>query len=505
MTRIESLTDLHILGTRGIVAVGWFVSFALALRMAIIGGPATEAFFISALVNIVPTYLAYHKSVDTKVGYSVALMVAVQPALMVYAMQLSPWQIDMHMYFFVGLAMLTVYCSVKPIVLASVLIAAHHLVLSIAASDWVFPQGGGFGRVAIHALAVAMQAGALGVIALSLANLFKAQEAAKAEASRLLEEAETARTEAESARKEAEKALIEADRERDARTKMAEERQIGLQKLTARFEKSVRKVAGSVSQAAHALDTAAETLDTVASQTGSRASEAASAASQSKNTVRDVAATISSLTQSITEIAATAAQQSDLTREAKDCSLKGNSSVSQLADRSQTIGSAAEVISDIAQRTSILALNASIEAARSGATGAGFAVVANEVKLLAAETSKATDSITAILGQVRDGTSDAESSFNGIASSIHELIESARIIQSAVDEQQAAAANIERHALETSAGVDDMARSIEDVSKSAAKTGELSKEVRRSASVLAEQVAALEGATDEFVRVLNAA
>ena len=505
MTKINSLADLQTFGTRGIVLAGWAASLVLAWRMIFFGGPSTDAFIVSVLVNLVPSYFAWRKTIDSTVSYSVALMVAAQPALFVYAMQISPWQIDMHMYFFVGLAMLTVYCSLRPIILASVLIAGHHLVLSLAASDWVFPQGGGFERVLIHALAVVLQAGALGVIAVSLGNLFRAQEASQARSAQLLHEAEVIQAEAEEARRKAEAALREAEDEREARARMRDERRAGLQMLIRQFEKSISSVAGSVSQAAKALDDAATNLDQVASETGNRASEAASAAIQSKTTVRDVAKTISSLTQSMSEIAATAARQSNLTRVAEGCSRQGDQSVSGLADQSNTIGNAADVIAGIAQRTSILALNATIEAARTGAAGAGFAVVAGEVKNLATEASSATDRISAILGEIRLGTTAAESSFAGIASSVKELTEAAQVIQSAVDEQQLAAANIERHAVETSAGVDEMARSIEDVSNSAKKSGELSGEVRRSAGVLVDQVAQLEGATREFVAMLNAA
>ena len=505
MTQIKSLNDLHIAGTRGIVIAAWIASLVLAWRALALGGPSTEALVFSVLANLVPTYFAYTKSTDTKVSYSVAMMVAVQPALFVYALQLSPWQIDMHMYFFVGLAMLAIYCSLRPIILASVLIAGHHLVLSLVSSDWVFPQGGGFERVGIHALAVVLQAGALGVIAESLAKLFHAQEASKARRGRLLKEAEAARAEAEQARAEAEAALQEAGREREARAQLMHERRGDLQRLTRQFEQSVSNVAGSVSQAAKALDAAAETLDHVASETGNRASAAASAAAQSKMTVRDVANTISTLTQSMTGIAAIAAQQSSLANVAEGCSRKGDETVSDLSDSSDTIGFATNAISDIAKRTSILALNATIEAARSGDSGKGFAVVANEVKNLAMEAGKATGQISQILTEIRIGTDEAETSFAGIASSVAELTESARAIQSAVEEQQAAAANIERHAVETSAGVDEMARSIEEVSDSAEKTGALSGEVRRSVSVLVDQVALLEGATQEFVGVLNAA
>jgi methyl-accepting chemotaxis protein len=72
----------------------------------------------------------------------------------------------------------------------------------------------------------------------------------------------------------------------------------------------------------------------------------------------------------------------------------------------QTIAGIASTIEGIAHQTHLLALNAAIEAARSGEAGLGFAVIAKEVKVLAAQTATATKEIASRIFDVRRQTSD---------------------------------------------------------------------------------------------------
>ena len=141
-----------------------------------------------------------------------------------------------------------------------------------------------------------------------------------------------------------------------------------------------------------------------------------------------------------------------------------NETVAKLGTVGQEIGNVVKVITSIAEQTNLLALNATIEAARAGEAGKGFAVVASEVKELAQETARATEDIARRVEAIQADTGGAVDAIGEIAAIIASINDYQTTIASAVEEQTATTNEMSRNVAEASAGSGEIAANIAGVS-----------------------------------------
>ena len=140
---------------------------------------------------------------------------------------------------------------------------------------------------------------------------------------------------------------------------------------------------------------------------------------------------------SVKDIAQNAGEAARVAGEAMKTVQVTNATVAKLGESSAEIGQVIKVITSIAQKTDLLALNPTVEAARAGEVGAGFAVVANEVKELAKQTSNATEEISRKIEAIQTDAKAAVAAISSISGVITRANEISMSIATAVEEQSA--------------------------------------------------------------------
>ena len=275
--------------------------------------------------------------------------------------------------------------------------------------------------------------------------------------------------------------------------------------LAAEFERGVKNVVRVVAESATELQSSAVVMSAAAEQTTQQSHTVALAAAQGTRNVETVAASAEELTASIREIAGRVQEASAIAQQAVRQACVTNETMHKLGQSSQEIGQVVKVITSIAQQTNLLALNATIEAARAGEAGKGFAVVANEVKELARQTARATEEIGTKITGVQHDTATAVSAIQQIASVIDQISEISTTIAGAVEEQNAATAEISRNVTETAAGTAEVSVNIAGVTSAAQESGQTAVRIQQASSNLAQESTRLSGAVEAFLSRMRTA
>ena len=400
--------------------------------------------------------------------------------------------------------------------LRKVLLAGLGLGVALAMLALVALALGGAVRPFLAALALLGGAGAvllglrgLGILRADIAQASAEWRAALQEKEALLEAAnrEIAELRAQHEREQAEIAALAAglDELHKQRTANREERERLLSELAQRFEQSVGDVVGGVAAATSQLQQTASSMAQTADLASSQMHALSSGLCDASAGVTAAAAASDEFAMSIGEISRQASNSAQLARRATETAARADATISQLTTSASQVSQIVEMISSIARRTNLLALNASIEAARGGEAGRGFAVVAAEVKELASQTGRFTEEVASQIRAMEDSTGASVKALHAIMDQIRELEETSISIAAAVDQQSVAGQDLARSIDMAARSTEAVTGNVEQVRDISHSTGEAAAQVLGSSSELERQALQLREQVHGFLDRIRAA
>ena len=456
---------------KGILVLTWLTAAVVsAIAMFNGHGHATFVTMVSIGLATLPTVAFFSKPLYGAMPISTGVSVAGILALLVYNFQWNgegiAYQIDMHMTFFAGLAILTGLMDWRALVAYTLAVAAHHLGASLFVPTLAFPDGAPLVRVLLHGGILIVECGALIFLSTKITSLLSAVRGA-------LETAESAVHTAEEAEAEANRLKTDAE----AKAVSERLRYNALQESATEFESEVKGLLDALAADMDSLNNTATTLERSADGSRSQAQSMDTATSSAFESVGSAASAAQELASSINEIVNQINHSTELVEKATGSTHASRQKVTELATSAQAIGDVVNLISDIAAQTNLLALNATIEAARAGESGKGFAVVASEVKGLADQTANAIQTISDQVQQIQSVTKETTDMIAAITEQMDGISSFTLQVSAAIDQQGVATDEIARNVATASDSTRRAADEVSTAARTAKETSDAAKTI----------------------------
>jgi methyl-accepting chemotaxis protein len=261
---------------------------------------------------------------------------------------------------------------------------------------------------------------------------------------------------------------------------------------------NLQKMTSQIAEGINVLSASANQISTSTTQLTAGAIETATAVSQATTTVEEVrqaaqvssqkAKVVSENARNVAQITLTGTKSTEdtitgITKIRQQMEAIADSTV-RLSEQTQTIGQIVASVEDLAAQSNLLAVNASIEAAKAGEQGRGFAVVAQEVRTLAEQSKQATGQVRTILTDIQKATSAAvmatEQGSKAVEAGVkqsNQAGESIRTLADSMTEAAQAATQIAASSQQQLIGVDQVASAMENVKQASNQNADSAKQL----------------------------
>ena len=269
-----------------------------------------------------------------------------------------------------------------------------------------------------------------------------------------------------------------------------------------------------VSSASMQLSAQIEQSDKGAQFSADRLSEAATAMNEMNAAVQEVARNAAQASTSSSEMRSRAEHGADIVqhslesiRQVHEVSSTLKHDMVQLNDHAQSISDIMSVISDIADQTNLLALNAAIEAARAGEAGRGFAVVADEVRKLAEKTMASTQDVGNAIRAIQESTAKSMESMDRAVDQVEQATgfanQSGEALKQILSEAEVTADEVRAIATaaeEQSAASDEINKTIMHIHEAVSQNAQAMNQASQAVNALAEQTQGLSRLIEDMKR-----